>query len=199
MFDWLTQAVSGSAISYLVVLAASGGDVVFPPVPSETIVITGGVLAGRGDLIVWLVILAASTGAMLGDNLAYWLGRKIGDPLADRVFRGDKGRERLDWAERAIGNHGPLLVVVGRFIPGGRTASTFAAGTLEMPWRRFIVFNALGAALWVATWTSLGYLAGNHVETIARDFTYFAIAAAVVVVGLGLWHLRRHRQRKKAA
>ena len=68
-----------------------------------------------------------------------------------------------------------------------------------MPWRRFLLFNALGAALWVATWTSLGYLAGNHVETISRDFTYFAIGAGVLLLLFVAWHLRKRRKEKRAA
>jgi membrane protein DedA with SNARE-associated domain len=68
-----------------------------------------------------------------------------------------------------------------------------------MPWHRFVLFNALGAALWVTTWTSLGYLAGNHVESISRDITYFAIGAGVLVVLYLAWHLRRRRRRKRSA
>jgi membrane-associated protein len=195
VFDWLTQAVSGSAVTYLVVLAASGGDVVFPPVPSETIVIAAGVLAGRGDLIVWLVIPCAMVGAMLGDNLSYWLGRKVGDPLADRVFGSEKGRGRLEWAERAIRGHGTVLVIVGRFIPGGRTASTFAAGTLEMPWRRFILADVVACAIWATYATMLGYLGGKTFQGSTWKPLAVSLGLAVLI-GLGIEVWRRVEKRR---
>src|SRR3954451_13343074 len=117
------DAVSGSPITYLVVLLASGADVLSPPVPSETIVVTSGIVAAKGGLSVFLLIPLAALGAFCGDNASYWLGRRIGDPIAARAFRSDSAKERLAWAERAIKGHGSILIVVGRFIPGGRTAS----------------------------------------------------------------------------
>src|SRR4051794_8751799 len=107
MFDWLTQHVSGSPISYLILFVAAGGDVIVPLIPSETIVITASVLAAQGGLLIWLVIACVALGAFAGDNICYVLGRKIGDPVAHRLFRGEKGQARLDWAERAIRRRGP--------------------------------------------------------------------------------------------
>ncbi len=197
MLDSLIDAVSGSPWTYLIVLLASGGDVIFPPVPSETIVITAGVVAARGGLSVWLLIPAAATGAMLGDNLVYWLGRGLGDPVARRLFRGEQARERLEWAERAIARHGTVLVVVGRFIPGGRTASTFGAGTLAMPWRRFLLADVAAAVLWATYATLLGYLGG----ATFRGSTWKPLAlslglAAVISLGVEVWRrIERRRGR----
>jgi len=165
MFDWLTDLVSGNPISYLVVGLSAGADVLFPPIPSETIVITASVLAAQGDLSIWLVVPLVALGAMIGDNIAFLLGAKVGDPIAGRLFRGEKGRSRLRWAEQAIERHGVLLVVVGRFIPGGRSASTFAAGTLEMPWRRFVVADAAAALAWAVYASMLGYVGGSTFRT----------------------------------
>jgi membrane-associated protein len=197
VFDWLTSAVTDSPVTYLVVLVASGADVVFPPVPSETIVITAGVLAGKGDLSVVMLIPAAAVGAMLGDNLSYFLGRRIGDPLADRLFRGEKGRARLEWAERAIARHGSVLVVAGRFIPGGRTASTFAAGTLQMPWRRFIVADVFAGLLWATYSTMLGYLGGRTFEdSTVKPLAVSLGIATLITASLEVWRRIQKRRGK---
>ncbi len=197
MFDWLTEAVSNGPIAYLVLLLASGGDVLFPPVPSETIVVTAGVVAAQGDLSIFVVVPVAALGALLGDNAAYWLGRRVGDPVADRLFRSDAGRRRIAWAERAIERHGGVLVVLGRFIPGGRTASTFAAGTLEMPWRRFFVADLLAVCLWALFASMLGYAGGSTFE----DSTGLSLLASLgvatlIAVAVEVWR-RVQRQRGK--
>jgi membrane protein DedA with SNARE-associated domain len=181
MFDWLTQLVSGNPISYVVVGIAAGGDVLFPPSPSVTIVITASVLAAQGDLIIWLIVPLVALGAMIGDNISFLLGARVGDPIANRLFRSDKNRRRLQWAEGAIQRHGALLVVVGRFIPGGRTASTFAAGTLEMPWRRFIVADAVAAVAWAVYACMLGYLGGSTFRTSLWKPLLLSLGAATLI------------------
>jgi membrane-associated protein len=161
VFDWLTHEVSHSALTYPVVGFAAGADVLLPLIPSETIVITAGVLAAQGELLIWLIVPAVAIGAFLGDNLCYLLGRRIGDPIADRLFADEKGQARLLWAEEALRRRGGILIGVGRFIPGGRTATTFAAGTLEMPYRQFVVADAIAAAIWAVYVSMLGYLGGE--------------------------------------
>lgn len=195
MFDWLTQEVSQSALTYPVVLVAAGLDVLFPLIPSETIVITAGVLAAQGDLLIWVIVPAVALGAFLGDNLCYFLGRKIGDPVADRLFDDEKGQARLQWAEEALRRRGAILIGVGRFIPGGRTATTFAAGTLEMPYRQFLVADAFAALIWALYVSMLGYLGG---ETF-KDSLWPPLAASfacAMVVGLGFEVWRRVQERR---
>jgi membrane protein DedA with SNARE-associated domain len=195
VFDWLTEAVSNGPTAYLIVMLASGGDVIFPPVPSETIVVTAGVLAGRGDLSIFFVVPAAALGALIGDNIAYWLGRGIGDPVADRLFRGEKGQRHLQWAERAIERHGGVLIVAGRFIPGGRTASTFAAGSLEMPWRRFIVADLIAVSVWALFTAMLGYAGGSTFQGSAwKPLVASLSVATLIAIGVEVWRrVQRHR------
>lgn len=195
MFDWLSQEVSGSAVSYLVVFVAAGLDVLFPLIPSETIVLTAAILAAQGDLLIFLLVPAVALGAFAGDNACYWLGRKVGDPIARRLFRGEKGRARLEWAEQALRRRGGVLIGVGRFIPGGRTATTFAAGTLEMPYRSFLVADAVAACLWAVYICALGYLGG---ETF-KDSLWLPLASSLAVataVGLGFEAWRRIQRRR---
>jgi membrane-associated protein len=195
VFDWLTHEVSQSAITYPVVGFAAAADVLFPLIPSETIVITASVLAAQGDLLIWVIVPAVALGAFLGDNLCYLLGRKIGDPIADRLFDDERGQARLHWGEEALRRRGAILIGVGRFIPGGRTATTFAAGTLEMPYRQFIVADAFAASIWALYVSMLGYLGG---ETFKDNLwlpliTSFACAMAV---GLAFEGWRRLQGRR---
>ncbi|HMI81608.1 MAG TPA: DedA family protein [Solirubrobacterales bacterium] len=195
MFDWLTQEVGQSAVTYPVVFVACAVDVLFPLVPSETVVITASVLAAQGDLLIWLIVPAVALGAFLGDNLCYWLGRRIGEPVADRLFKSEQGQARLQWAEEALCRRGAILIGVGRFIPGGRTATTFAAGTLEMPYRQFLVADAFAAALWAFYVSMLGYLGG---ETF-KDNLWLPLAtsfACAMAVGLGFEAWRRWQRRR---
>src|ERR1700729_3546745 len=133
------------------------------PVPGETVLILGAVYAGTGRLSIVLVALLGFLGAMLGDNIGFAIGHFGGRRLIARY-----GRyvfltpERFDQASRFFDRHGGKIIVVARFIEGLRQANGIIAGTSGMRWLRFLFFNALGAALWVGTWVSVGYLAGNH-------------------------------------
>jgi membrane-associated protein len=195
VFDWLSQEVSGSALSYLVVFVAAGLDVLFPLIPSETIVLTASILAAQGDLLIFAIVPSVALGAFVGDNACYWLGRKVGDPIARRLFKGEKGRARLEWAERALQQRGALLIGVGRFIPGGRTATTFTAGTLEMPYRSFLLADAIAASLWSVYICALGYLGGEAF----KDSLWLPLASSLAVataVGLGFEAWRRIQRRR---
>jgi membrane-associated protein len=198
VFDWLTDLVSGTPVTYLVVLGAAAGDVLLPVIPSETIVITASVLAAHGELAVWLIVLAAAVGAFAGDNVSYLLGRRLGDPVAKRLFKGDTAQGRLRWAERAVQRHGAVLIMVGRFIPGGRTASTFSAGTLHMPWRRrFVPADAAAASLWSVYSCALGYLGGSTFkDSVWLSLAVSLGAAALIAVAIEIWRRVQKRRGK---
>lgn len=175
------------------------------PVPGETIMIAAAVYAGAGRLSVVVVGVVAFLAAVVGDNIGYLIGHFGGRAL---VLRYGKyvllTEERMDKAEGFFRRHGGQVVVVARFIEGLRQANGIVAGTVRMPWHRFLLFNALGAALWVGLWTSVGYLAGNHIGTIYAEVTryslYVLIALVVLVLFLiGRSVLRRRRRRAAAA
>ena len=111
--------------------------------------------------------------------------------------------ERLDKAETFFNSHGAWIITVARFIEVLRQANGIVAGTTGMRWRRFLAFNALGAALWVGTWVSLGYLAGKHIDGIYHDITrysyYVLIVLAVVLAAYIARHILRRRRRAAAA
>jgi membrane protein DedA with SNARE-associated domain len=195
VFDWLTQEVGHSAVTYLIVFVACGTDVLLPLIPSETIVITASVLAAQGELFIWLIVPAVALGAFVGDNVCYWLGRKIGDPIAERLFKGEKGEARLQWAEQALCRRGAILIGVGRFIPGGRTATTFAAGTLEMPYRQFLAADAFAASIWAIYVSMLGYLGGETFkENLWLPLGTSLACAMAVGAGFEAWRrIQAHR------
>lgn len=185
MFNFLTHLVTGSAWGYLVILAVVAADSIFPLVPGETAVMTGGILAASGHMVVPLVVLAAWAGGMLGDNAAYGVGRGLGAQARRRFFSSDKSLHRLAWAETQLELRGGPIILAARFIPGGRTATMFSAGSLEMPWRRFIAADALAAGVWALYATGLGYLGG---ETFRHSVwkplvVAFGIAVLVTVAG----------------
>jgi membrane-associated protein len=180
LFQSLTDYVSGSPWTYAFLFGVAALDVVFPLVPSETSVILAGVIASTGDLILFAVILVAAGGAILGDNTAYVIGRTVGHRLVNRFFSGER-RKRIDWAEQQIEERGGYLILVGRFIPGGRTAVTLACGLLEMRWRRFISFDIAAGLMWASYAALLGYFGGKAFEE--QPWKGFVVA---FVVALGI-------------
>lgn len=157
MTHLITNFVSASPASYAIVLAVVAVDALLPFVQAEAVVITAAVLAAQGHLQIWLVILAAAAGGLAGDNASYLLGRLVGCRAANRFV----SRERLRRAESGLRRRGVLLILIARFIPVGRTATTLAAGSLEMPWRRFLVADAVAATLWATYASMLGFIGGS--------------------------------------
>jgi membrane-associated protein len=180
-FDRATEYVSESPLTYGVLFLVSALDAFFPLVPSETAVIAAGTLAGSGDLLLYLVIPAAALGAFAGDNVSYGLGALFGERAAKRLFSGEKGRRRLKKAQRLLDRYGAIVIIAARFIPGGRTATTFAAGTLDMTWRRFLLYDAIAATVWAVYAGLIGYLGGSAFrEDIWKALALgFGIAIAV--------------------
>jgi membrane protein DedA with SNARE-associated domain len=187
------------AIAFLIMVEDFG-----IPVPGETILIAGAVYAGAGRLNVVLVGVAAFIAAILGDNIGFAIGHFGGRALALRwgkyVFLTE---ERLDKAERFFDRRGAIVITFARFVEGLRQANGIIAGITGMHWLRFLIFNAIGAALWVGTWVSLGYFAGNHITTIYHYINlysyYVLIALGVLLLGYIAWRLRRRSRRRAAA
>ena len=195
MLSQLADNVSSAWWSYPLVFGLAYADVLFPFVPSETAVITGGVLASTGRMHLSLLIVAAALGAVGGDNTAYLLGRYFGKPLRRRFFSEGRAQKRLRWAERHVKERGGLLIVVGRFVPGGRTVVTFTSGSLEMPWRRFISFDLAAGTIWSSYAALLGYFGGRTFERAPWKGLLLAFGIALAVTGCveAVRWLRRRR------
>jgi membrane-associated protein len=197
MFESLVDAISSSPWTYAVVFAFALGDVLFPAIPSETAVITAGVLSASGDLNIALVIAAAAAGAVIGDNTAYWLGRTLEGFVKQRFFKGDRQRH-LDRAGRMLKERGGYFIIIGRFIPGGRTAVTFGAGILRYPWPRFIVYDVIAGVLWACYSGLIGYFGGKAFE----DEPWKGIVVALAIafgIAMAVEGYRWMRRRSRAA
>ena len=186
MFNSLLNAVSDSAWTYVLIFGVCAGDAVLPLFPSETVVIAGAVLASRGRLEIGLVIVAAATGAMAGDNTAYGLGRSGLRRVTNRLLGSEKNQQRLEWARTQLQHSGAWIIIVARFIPGGRTATTYMSGTLDMPWkRRFLPADTAAAVIWSLYSVALGYFGGSAFEHNLWIPLLIATGASVLVAGLG--------------
>jgi membrane-associated protein len=196
VFESIVDAVSGSNWSYLIVFVIAMLDAFFPLVPSEATAIAAGVVAGTGGLRVELVVLAAALGAIAGDNICFAGGHFLGDRLNRRFFQGEKGKKRVAWAKKTLEQRGGYIIVVARFIPGGRTVTTFTAGFVAgMPWRRFIRFDAIAGAIWGTYTVMLGYVGGKSFEEEPWNVLLlaFALALAVTAVVEVVRHVRNRR------
>ena len=178
-FKWLEDAVGGEAWTYPAIVLAVAIDSLFPVAPGEAVMITAGVLAAGGDLSLPLVILAGLAGSLLGDNASYALGASLGRRAERRFFSSARSRRQIEWARGQLHERGTAIIIAARFVPGGRTATTFSAGTLAVPWRRFVMADALAAALWATYVALLGYFGG---ATFEEDLWKPVLAAGAVAI-----------------
>ena len=194
MLSQTIEVLTASVWAYPVLFAVAAGDAVLPVLPSETIAIVCGIQAARGELGLEWVILVAAAGAFVGDNTSYSIGRFAGASAAERFFRSRRARRRLEKARRFLDERASYIIVVSRFIPGGRTATTFTAGTVKLPWlRKFAPFAAVAAVAWACYGALLGYLGGRVFEERPLYAVGLALGIAVVItVAVELYrHLRR--------
>jgi len=182
--DWSLLLV-GSPWVYVVVIAFAAIDGFFPPIPSESVVISLAALAvSGGSPSLLLLVPAAALGAFLGDQIAYAIGGRVDLPRT-RLFRGARGRSALRWAERSLANRGSSFILAARYIPVGRVAVNMTAGALGFPRRRFAVLTGLAGLTWAGYGTAIGVGAGVWL----RDHPLLAVVVGVVVgavVGLVL-------------
>ncbi|MFE2414399.1 DedA family protein [Kitasatospora sp. NPDC059408] len=172
------------------------------PVPGQTILVLACVYAGTGHLDFAAVLVIAFVAATLGNSLGYLIGSTGG-----RAFVHRWGRyvlltpARMERADGFFATHGGKVVAVARFVDGLRQTNGIIAGTTEMPWRRFAVFNVIGAALWTAAWGTFGFVAGANIGTVYRTAIryqlWFAVGLGVLVAALLARQVVRYRRRRR--
>jgi len=186
---WIRAA--GYPLLFLIVMAESSG----VPVPGETALITASILASRGKLQIELVIVLAAVAAIVGDNIGYLIGRKGGRWALERPGRFHRQRRQvLETGEPFFERHGPKAVFFGRFILGLRVWASWLAGATRMPWRSFLLWNALGGICWATVIGLLSYYLGHAAGDAVKTFGLYGLAAAVLAIVTAVVAHRRHRR-----
>jgi membrane protein DedA with SNARE-associated domain len=196
MFDSVLHLLSDSPQAYFILLALAAGDAVLPALPSETGLILAGILCTTGPhLSLGWVVAAAAAGAWIGDNTSYALGRYAGKWVQERFFSGARSKRALDWASGRLEERGGLLIVVARFVPGGRTATTFTCGLTRFSWARFLVFSGIAAVSWALYGALLGYFGGQMFEDrpLLAVLVALGIAFSITLAVEGVRKLRRRQ------
>lgn len=146
--------------------------------PGDSLLLTAGLLASRGALQLPILLLTLAPAAVLGDNVGYWFGKKVGPPIFSRenslLFR----RKNLLAAKAFYDRHGGITIILARFMPFIRTFAPIVAGAVEMEYRRFFFFNLIGGVLWAIGVTLAGYFLGETIPGIDR---YFLLIVVVVI------------------
>jgi membrane-associated protein len=186
----------GYPLLFLIVMAESSG----APVPGETGLITAAVLASRGQLQIELVIPIAAAAAIIGDNIGYLIGRRGGRWLLERPGRFERRRRQvLETGEPFFERHGPKAVFLGRFVLVLRVWASWLAGATHMPWRSFVLWNALGGICWATAIGLLAYFLGHSAGNTIETFGLFGLAAVLLAIASGFLLHRRHMRHSTAA
>ena len=195
-FDSLKE-FSSSPWFYVIIYVIAVLDSVLPIVPSETLVIIGGVSAGLGDLSIVLVILAAGLGAFTGDNMSYLIGRRASVAVTRRYERTEKGKRRLETVIHQIHERGGLLLITARFIPGGRTILTLSCGITRQDRKWYATWIGIATTIWALYASLLGFIGGktfeeNHTLAFVVAFgTAVSVTVVIELVRAGIKRLRR--------
>jgi membrane protein DedA with SNARE-associated domain len=185
---------------YLAVFAFVGIESLGIPFPGETMLFTAAIYAGTsGNLSIALVVAAAATGAIVGDNIGFGIGHWGGYRLLVRYGK----YVRLDQARLKVGRylfyrHGGKVVFFGRFVSVLRTYAAFLAGVNRMPWGRFLVYNAAGGIVWATLYGTGAYYLGREIERVGKPFGIAIAVAAVIVVVVAFIFVRRSETRLEA-
>jgi membrane protein DedA with SNARE-associated domain len=155
------------------------------PLPGESAVLISAGAAAAGQLDIRAVFLTAFAGAVLGDNIGYLIGRRLGRPAVARYgARFGATDANLAKVEGVIARRGAVMVVFARFFVILRQLNGIVAGTSGMRWTTFLAANVVGAALWVGFWSTIAYRFGKSVDILPFILHHLALVAAVLVLAL---------------
>ena len=163
------------------------------PVPGETILIIASFYSHHGNLNLGYVILLATVGCILGDNVSFYIGRRLGRPFIEQYGRYLLiTQKRVAYVERFFHKHGDKTIFVQRWITGVRVIGALVAGTSKMPWGRFLLFNCLGAVTWVTAISLLAYFFAVNLPLLLTVLSRSGWALLALIVGVALiFYLKR--------
>jgi membrane protein DedA with SNARE-associated domain len=188
----LIGTLDDEVVAYFTVFGLVFADAIVPIFPGETTLTSASVAASDGELVLALVIVAGALGAILGDNALYWISRTGPKGLKARLEAASKKDERVAGGLDLLGRSGPLLIACGRFVPGVRFAVNVMMGMTEYPYRRFLLFSAIGGAAWAIYTCVLPYF----VSTALADFALASIVISGLITSVlvgGVYWTDRHR------
>jgi membrane protein DedA with SNARE-associated domain len=174
---------------------------IFPPIPSEIVMPLAGIVAGRGELSIALVILFGTIGAVAGQLVWFWLGLRVGEEGLKKFAR-RHGRwltvspRDIDKADAWFDKHGGKAVLIGRLVPGVRTLVSLPAGLSEMSVRRFLTYSTIGSGVWTAALGVAGYALGERSESVTH---WIGPVSTAVVVLIAVYYVYRVATFKKDA
>jgi membrane protein DedA with SNARE-associated domain len=180
------------AVLVIVMLESAG-----IPMPGETVLISAAIYAGTThNMHIGFVIAAASVGAILGDNIGFWVGREFGRPLIARF--GDYvglDERRMKLGQYLFQRHGGKIVFFGRFVAFLRAFAALLAGINRLPPWRFFLFNAAGGITWACLFGLGGYVLGETIHNIAGPIGWFGLACAIIAIIIGWRVFKMHEER----
>jgi membrane protein DedA with SNARE-associated domain len=196
--DFIIEATTSPWL-LLVMFATAVIDGFFPPIPSETVLVAAAAAAASaGDLsIVLLLCLVAAIGAMIGDNIAYAIGRSVGTTRF-RWMRGPRASAAFARAQVALVRRGTPLILGARYIPVGRVVVNMSAGALNYPWRRFVPISAVAGASWAVYSACIGIVAGQWLHGQPLLSAVLGVVFALLV-GLVIDRVTAARRRRQDA
>lgn len=164
--------------------------------PGEIGVILGGVLANQHKLPLAAVLVAGILGAIIGDSIGYWVGKRYGETILSKIPNRILKPEHIKRSEESVRQFGGKAVFIGRFTAALRALVPGMAGMSHIRYGRFLAWNVLGGALWATAFVILGYLAGSQYKQIEHYANYIGIG---LLVAIGAFLFLRHRRAKKTA
>lgn len=201
MLDGITtwaEALMGMPWIYLVIIGTAVVDSFLPLIPSESLIIAGGAFAAtQNEPNLWLLVLAGACGAWIGDNISYGIGRWGTGPVVRWSLRGRTRERSYRWARHHIERRGGTVLVLARYLPAGRTATTMTMGVVRWSHRRFMVFDAIAVSAWSLQAGVLGYLGGRIFQDNPLLATALGIGVAVGMVFV-IELVRRVRNARRA-
>jgi membrane protein DedA with SNARE-associated domain len=189
----LIGSVDDDVVAYVTVFGLIFADAIVPIFPGETTLTTASVAAADGTLDLALVIVAGALGAILGDSALYWISRTGPRRLKARLEAASTKNERVASGLDLLGRSGPLLIACGRFVPGVRFAVNVMMGMTEYPYRRFLLFSAIGGVAWAVYTCVLAYF----VSTALADFALASIVISGLITSVlvgGVYWIDRRRK-----
>jgi len=203
MAEHIFELVRNSVVQYgyIAVIVALLLENAGMPVPGETVLLLASFLAfSQHRLYLPYIIVVAVCAATIGDNRGYWVGHHGGRPLLERYRKFFRIREEtITRGEELFARYGAVTIFFARFVAGMRVIAGPLAGVLRMNWRKFLIFNFLGALFWVTVISCVGYFFGKHWEQLIDfvDDMNIVIIVAIVVAALLYWWRRKRKAHRK--